>query len=90
MELDNQELEATKNREKTADELFADLGYKKTRDGIDCWCNYENNRKNIHFEIGMGQSLFVSYKDDDFNDGGVIISKKELQAINKKVKELNW
>ena len=71
-----------------ADKMFEELGYKKTREGIDCWCIYESNKKKISFEIGFGQSLFLSYKDDDFNDGGVIVSKKELQAINEKCKEL--
>lgn len=88
MDLDSEELEAT--RKKSADKMFEELGYEKTRDGIDCWCNYESNKKKMHFEIGFGQALFISYKDNVLNGSGVIVSKQELKAINKKVEELGW
>lgn len=68
-----------------ADKMFKELGYKKTRDGVDCWCNYENKFHKISFEKNV-QSIFFEDKKDKI----VLIDKEVLQAINEKVKELGW
>ena len=68
-----------------ADEMFEELGYKKTKDGEDCWCIYENKFNKISFEKNV-QSIFFEDKKDTI----VLIKKDVLQAINKKVEELGW
>lgn len=91
LELDNQELEATKNREKTADELFKELGYEKIRD-IKTEVIYRFDKRlmgdrcihNIMF--AKVSKLVFSYGEDIEKNYGFGI--KELQAINKKVEEL--
>lgn len=95
MDLDDDELEATRKlhgvgKEKTADEMFEELGYRKLNreemknrfekeyfDLLECY--YE---KPTHVST-------VFYNDKTFD---VISSKnmQELQAINKKVQELGW
>jgi len=68
-----------------ADEMFEKLGYEKTRDGVDCWCNYENKIHKIYFEKNEHAIFF-----EDKKDKLVLINKEVLQAINEKVKELGW
>jgi len=70
---------------KSADEMFEELGYKKTRDKIDCWCIYENNKHKISFEKNC-KSIFFEDKKDIM----VLIKFDVLQAINKKCEELGW
>lgn len=66
-----------------ADEMFEELGYE-----IDSCKNailYEGNDKEIDFVENAdtkGKEIWI----DDFH----IITMKELQAINEKVKELGW
>lgn len=68
-----------------ADTMFEELGYKKVRDGLDCWCNYENKFHKISFEKNV-KSIFF----EDKTDGIVLIKSDVLQAINKKCEELGW
>lgn len=91
-DLDKEELEATRkmqssadSAEKTADEMFDELGYEKIRDTIDCWCIFENNVHEISFEKNL-QSVFFEDKKDNI----VLIKSEVIQAINKKCKELGW
>lgn len=91
-DLDKEELEATRkmqssaeSAEKSADEMFEELGYEKVRDNIDCWCNYENNIHKISFEKNV-KSIFFEDKDDTI----CLINLNVLQAINKKCYELGW
>ena len=93
MDLDNEELEATKNREKTADEMFEELGYKKIIDNK-TELVYEYNEmllgeRFIHrFLFAKVLKLVFSYgKDLEMTCGFDI---KELKAINKKCEELGW
>lgn len=68
-----------------ADLMFKKLGYEKTRDGIDCWCNYENKFNQISFEKNA-QAIFLEGRKGKI----ALIDKDVLQAINEKCKELGW
>ena len=89
MDLDDEELKATRimngSLELSADEMFKKLGYKKIRDGIDCWCIYENDIHKISFEKNV-QSIFF----EDKKDVMVLIKPDVLKAIIKKCKEMGW
>lgn len=78
-------------KEKTADELFEELGYKKIE-----------NKHYIIFEKGVSTRNRIIFsrltktvccilidEDYEWNDG-MDIDMQELQAINKKVEELGW
>ncbi len=76
-----------------ADKMFEELGYKKNdikaTDGDIIFTTYEKEQqlgkkhfnKTINFNIIDGYLLFKNL---------LILDKKEIQAINKKVKELGW
>ena len=77
--------------EKTADELFEELGYEKIE-----------NKQHIIFEKGVSTRNRIIFsrlnktvccilidEDYEWNDG-IDITMEELQAINKKVEELGW
>lgn len=93
MDLDEMELKATKNREKTGDEMFKELGYEKIRD-IKTEVIYRFDKRlmgdrcihNIMF--AKVSKLVFSYGEDIEKNCGFGI--KELQAINKKCEELGW
>ena len=91
MDLDLEELEATRN--KSADEMFEELGfYKKI---ISEELSYTNNKEIrylrhsdkclIKFDLNFKQVLCEYI-------GGLSssITMQELKAINKKVEELGW
>lgn len=86
LELDNQELEATKNREKTADELFSELGYRKSITQLGDIRYYKDDDNVIYFELKY-KSFHKSGEYDGMHDG---ITMEELKAINKKAQELGW
>lgn len=80
MECDKEELKATK--EKSADELFEELGTNKT-DNCD-FCVYQGKiYKN-------GRILFNKLNKNIIFEGFNTIEIKELKAINKKCEELKW
>ena len=80
MDLDNEELEATK--EKSADELFDELGTNKT-DNCD-FCVYQGKiNKNVRI-------LFNKFNKNIIFEGFNTVGIKELKAINKKCEELKW
>lgn len=105
MELDEEELKATKNREKTADEMFEELGYRieqeEVRDVIDT-VTYTKRYKRDDFEyikkIEINNPEIYSYPFIRLVKIFILveryeefdISMQELQAINKKVEELGW
>ena len=62
-------------KEKTADELFEELGYKNTFHNF-----YEH-------DFGTSITFSEEYKEISVNGH---IGTEELQAINKKVEELGW
>lgn len=70
--------------EKTADEMFKELEYKK----------YDYVEE-IEYYHGITDKV-ISFRDNktikvyDYYDGTAPITMKELQIINKKVEELGW
>ena len=85
MDCDEIELQATRNRRKTADEMFEELGYWLDMENyVYCiWVNdyreiikFNKERKEFYKAIGYEQFEYITMQ--------------ELQAINKKVEELGW
>ena len=82
-------------KEKTADELFEELGYTKFYDKENvCVFNNTKTNKEISFDKkykcielseDTGESIYNNTIYDIF-----IMEINELQAINKKVEELGW
>ena len=72
--------------EKTADELFKELGYEKIRNDKDFEVYRKNDYNIIDFERN-DKRVYKSARYDTTSDG---ITMKELQAINKKCQELGW
>lgn len=78
-------------KEKTADEMFKDLGYKKI---VDTPTNfiYQNkkNNKEIRF-YKIYKCVEISLIEfDESEENSIFFTMQELQAINKKVEELGW
>ena len=70
--------------EKKADELFEELAYKKISNNKDFEVYRKNDYNIIDFERN-DKRVYKSARYDTTSDG---ITMKELQAINKKCKEL--
>lgn len=75
------------NKELTADEMFAKLRYEKSPFDIDK--DEENYTKfskgtDICFDLNTKEIIINEYSR------GVILNTQELQAINRKCKELGW
>lgn len=93
-DLDYEELKVTRKlngadrKEKTADELFEELGYKKKNLDIifsRFWEEWENE------DLAKTFSFNTEYETIDITDENRYgITMQELQAINKKVEELGW
>lgn len=87
-DLDNEEIEATKKlKEKSADEMFEEIGYKKDKYKhyssevlIRYWGEYI-----IEFDLCEQE---VSKCDEREESAG--FTMQELNIINKKCKELGW
>lgn len=79
-------------KEKTADEMFEELGYKKKfEDEYEIKYTYYNSAlgENFYFILFFAKkSKIIFHKDPLSNCIGIEINL--LQAINKKCKELNW
>ena len=80
----NDEEIAVSEKEKTADELFKELGYEKIRNNKDFEVYRKNDYNIIDFERD-DKRFYKSARYDTTSDG---ITMEELQAINKKCKEL--
>lgn len=93
MDLDDEELKATRilngvDKEKTADEMFEKLGYKKK--DLDFvfsrfWEEWENEEFAKTFSFNTEYQI-IDITDE--NEYGITI--QELQAINKKCEEMGW
>lgn len=91
----NDEVISVSEKEKTADELFKELGYKKLEDkyNIDynkiySFTNGDKIKEQIRF---CKLDEYIHIENYNFDDGitfGKFLDTKELQAINKKCKEL--
>ena len=95
MELDKEELEATRNRNKSADEMFEELGYSLLPQDTN------NKGRILHYvrtsNLSANESehiVFYHTKKIDFYytycSGRKTLDMQELKAINKKVQELGW
>lgn len=92
--INDKEIEVSE-KEKTADELFKELGYKKVEDkyNIDynkiySFTNGDKIKEQIRF---CKLDKYIHTENYNFDDGitfGKFLDTKELQAINKKCKEL--
>lgn len=92
MDLGKEELRATKNTqssadsaEKTADEMFEELGYIKD---INDDYEIEYRRSNIYINFNKTNKKFSKGIEYDYYYGVKQITMQELQAINKKVEEM--
>lgn len=84
-------------KEKTADEMFEELGYIKIK--VDsCWCEYiKESKVKLSFEKNI-KKLFIESIEDipeyDYEHKAlqkiIIVDIDLIQAINKKVEELGW
>lgn len=82
--INNEEAEKYTIKLETADKMFEELGYKKIRNNKDFEVYRKNDYNIIDFERD-DKRFYKSAKYDTTSDG---ITMKELQAINKKCKEL--
>lgn len=69
-----------------ADEMFEELGYKKTTTQLDDIEFYKDDDNVIYFR--MTQKTFN--KSGEYDGMCDYITMQELQAINEKAKELGW
>lgn len=82
-------------KEKTADEMFEELGYTKFYDRENACVFYDTKTdkkiifdktyKSIELSKDTGESIYNNTIYDIF-----ILEINELQAINKKIEELGW
>lgn len=84
---DKEELEATRNMGKTADEMFEELGYIKD---INDDYEIEYRRSNIYINFNRTNKKISKGIEYDYYYGVKQITMQELQAINKKCYELEW
>lgn len=87
MDCDLDETKVTRNREKIADEMFEELGYIKIdefdKDYNKDFIRYQKNNNCILFKLENNKVCKLGNNRNYFN-------MQELQAINKKVEELEW
>lgn len=74
-------------KEKTADEMFEELGYEKSPSKKTLHRYEKNDSEHIYYFI-FNERRKIFSKTCDY--GKTHIKVEELQAINKKVKELKW
>ena len=81
-------------KEKTADEMFEELGYIKIKDTeIEVQYNYSAMIMGdicTHTILIAKKSKLIFSRFNDESKESMGIGMKELQAINKKCKELKW
>ena len=73
-------------KEKTADKLFEELGYKKIRDDENKVI-YENEKKSKFILFNKEEKAVEVSAEYGLSE---LIYTNELQAINKKCQELGW
>ena len=81
----NDEEIAVSEKEKTADEMFKELGYKK-ENNPEVEIKYIKDENHIIRFWKNSQSIIKQSEDGWY----MSITMKELQAINKKCQELGW
>lgn len=76
-------------KEKTADEMFEELGYKK-EDEKEIASKYKGNIVYRHKRNPFREFIFLIDKKEVELNSINLLTLKRLQAINKKVEELEW
>ena len=80
-------------KEKTADEMLKELGYKKIEE---TWFRKEISKRTIKEIMIFKEERRIYVETFYYNNKGDLMKKEgmitaeELQAINKKVEELGW
>lgn len=75
-------------KEKTADEMFKELGYEKI---IESNVRIDYEREGLYFDKEIVFGLIDKIICVELGTGeSTNINMQELQAINKKVEELRW
>ena len=82
----NDEKIAVSQKEKTADELFEELGYEVSNSEF---VEELNTTTNTIVDNGYIKIIFYNNKTMSI-DADDILNMQELQAINKKCQELGW
>lgn len=72
----------------SADEMFEELGYEKSKTNNALGYINEDGTQFILFISGVGEPKKICIHKD--NTEYPAMSMQELQAINEKVKELGW
>lgn len=77
-------------KEKTADEMFEELGYEKNEEN-DYFIEYKKQEDDCckFIKFDLIDKSFTNFYYVVFNRQSYLLMK-ELQAINKKCKELGW
>lgn len=70
--------------EKTADEMFEELGYEKNTYSARSQCRYEKSYYSTNFV------LFDTFYKDILLGDGLLMTVKLHKAIHKKLEELGW
>lgn len=83
----NDEEITVSEKEKTADEMFEELGYKKQYENESIYYYMDIDSKDNYIVFETGYKSFA--KISCYHDAGDI-TMQELQAINKKCQELCW
>lgn len=92
MDCDLQELEAIRNMkvEKSADEMFEELGYEKIDKKLNKNIIFTNGNKKFYFHKVFRKIKCVEYDNEEQVFMQSYFTMQELQAINKKCEELRW
>ena len=80
-------------KEKTADEMFEELGYIKTRENqveIIYLKSEEHLSEKFNFEIIIAKIPKLIFSKEKFTNRTVGFNLNVLQAINKKCLEMGW
>ena len=77
-------------REKSADEMFAELGYEKIDRKLYKTILFTNGNKKFYFHKVFHKIKCVEYDNEEEKFMDSFFTMQELQAIIKKCEELKW
>ena len=79
-----------------ADEMFEDLGYKKTENTLEIRYSYidkreeYNNQDIVFYKAYKSLETYLPECRKDFESDSAVLSEEELQAVYRKLRELSW
>lgn len=87
----NDEGIAVSEKEKTADEMFEELGYEKNVNTLTnfIYQNKKNNKEIRFYKIYKCVEISL-IEFEEYEGNSIFFTMQELQAINKKCQELGW